>query len=117
DVVHARVVETRVTVVVDQHLGVDLRQIGQIGGLGHTVRDIDAEAVHAAVQPEPQGLLEIGGDLGIVPVQVGLFGGEQVQVPLAGAAVGLGDSGPGRAAENARPVVRRQLALGAAAVA
>ena len=51
---------------------------------GHPVRDVDAEAVDAAIQPEPQRLLEIVQDLGVVPVEVRLLGVEQVQVPLAG---------------------------------
>ena len=36
---------------------------------------------------------------GLLPVEVGLLGVEEVQVPLAGRAVGFGDPGPGRAAE------------------
>ena len=37
--------------------------------------------------------------------RVGLLGRERVQVPLAGPAVGLGDPGPGGAAEARNPVV------------
>ena len=56
-------------------------------------------------------------DLRVLPVPVRLLGVEQVQVPLAGGAVGVGGPGPGRAAEAGHPVVRRQLAVLAAAVA
>ena len=45
---------------------------------------------------------------------IGLLGGEQVQVPLAGRAVRLGDPGPGRAAEDRPPVARRLVPRGAA---
>ena len=45
--------------------------------------------------------------LGVGPVEVGLLGGEQVQVPLAGRPVGLRHAGPGRSAEVAAPVVGR----------
>lgn len=41
--------------------------------------------------PEAQDVEELLADLGVVPVQVGLGGVEDVQVPLAGRAVGLGD--------------------------
>ena len=46
--------------------------------------------------------LEVGGHLRVGPVEVRLLGGEQVQVPLA-----VRDPGPGRAAEEGLPVVRR----------
>ncbi len=76
DLMHTRVVEARVVVGVMQHLGPDLRRVRQSGRFGHPMRDVDAEAVHAALQPEPQRLLEIIEDLGVVPVQVRLFGVE-----------------------------------------
>ena len=49
---------------------------------------------------------------GLLPVEVGLLGVEQVQVPLAPGfrSSASGDPGPGRTAEDALPVVRRQLA-------
>ena len=65
-------------------------------GLHQAVRDVDPEPVDAAVKPEPDRLLEVGPDLRVGPVEIGLLGGEQVQVPLARAAVGLGDPLPGR---------------------
>ena len=51
-------------------------------------------------------------DLRVGPVQVGLLGREQVQVPLP-----VRHPGPGRAAEDRRPVVRRLARRPAAAVA
>src|SRR6202522_4606447 len=74
----------------------------------------DADAVDAAVEPEAQDRLELGPDLRVGPVEVGLLRGEQVQVPLAGRAVRSRDPGPRGAAEDRLPVVRRKVAAGAA---
>jgi len=52
--------------------------VGQPGRLGHAVRNVDAEPVDTAVQPEPQDALELGRHCGIRPVQVGLLRCEQV---------------------------------------
>ena len=46
--------------------------------------------------------LELLDDLGVLPVEVRLLGGEQVEVPLA-----VGHPGPGGAAEDRLPVVGR----------
>jgi hypothetical protein len=81
------------------------------------VRHVDTEAVDAPVEPEAQDVVELLAHLRVVPVQVGLLGVEQVQVPLAGRAVGLGHPRPGGAAEHAAPGVRGQLAVLAASVA
>ena len=54
---------------------------------------------------------------GFSQLRSGLFGVEQVQVPLAGIAVGLDDPGPRGAAEDRHPVVRRVDAAGPGAVA
>ena len=48
----------------------------------------------------------LGPDLGVLPVEVGLLGGEEVEVPLA-----VADARPGRTAEDRLPAVRRQLAV------
>ena len=56
---------------------------GRPVGLDHAVGHVDAEAVDAQVQPEPQDRAELVADRRVVPVEVGLLGGEQVQVPLA----------------------------------
>ena len=93
-----RVVRTRVRL---QQLGVETATSGKRLVLLQRVGDVDPEPVDAAVQPEPQGALEVVDDLGVLPVEVGLLGGEQVEVPLA-----VGQPGPGRAAEDRLPVGR-----------
>ena len=79
--------------------------------LAQSVRDVDAESVDATVGPEPQGFHEVCANLWIVPVEVWLFLGEQVQVPLAGRAIGIWDALPRRPAEDRLPVRRRQFAV------
>ncbi len=86
-------------------------EVGKALGLHHAVRDVDAEAVHAHVQPEAQDGAELVADGRVLPVEVGLLGGEEVQVPLPRRAVGLGDPGPGGAAEDGLPVVGGQFAV------
>ena len=44
---------------------------------------VDPESVDSEVQPECQGLLELGHDFGVVEVEVGLVRFELVQVILA----------------------------------
>ena len=48
----------------------------------------------------------LGPHLRVLPVEVGLLGREEVEVPLA-----VADARPGRAAEDRLPAVRRQLAV------
>ena len=91
--------------------------VGQIGVLVDPVRHVHPQARRATVEPEPDHLLEEGGHVRIPPVPIRLADVEQVQVPLAGPAVGLGHTGPGQAAEQRLPVVRRQLAVAAPPVA
>ena len=83
-----------------------LRHVRQPCRFGHPVGDVDAEAVHPTVQPEPQGPFEIGGYLRVVPVEVWLLGREQVQVPLRIVDRGAAGSMPGRRRCDS-PVVRR----------
>ena len=89
-------------------LRVDI-EIGEAGRGDHRVGHVDAEAVHASVEPEPEDGVELIGDRRVVPVPVGLFGGEQVQVPLARPAVGIGGPLPGPPTEHRGPVVRRDV--------
>ena len=97
--------------VVPSTMAADAFPVGQSRFLDHAVGHVHAEAVHAAVQPEPQHRAHFLLDLGVFPVQVRLLGVEQVQVPVAGPAVGLRDAGPGRTAKDGLPVVRCQVAV------
>ena len=69
--------------------------------LDQAVADVDPEPVDAAVEPEAEHVVEVGQHLRRGPVEVGLGGVEEVQVPLA-----VGDLGPGAAAEDGQPVGR-----------
>ncbi len=82
---------------VGEHCAVDVRQSG---GFGHGVRDVDPEAVDAAVEPEPHDPVEFSRHFRVLPVQVRLLWSEQVQIPLAGPPVSLDDAVPGRPAER-----------------
>src|SRR5690606_24128251 len=101
-----------------QHIGAEhaglpgAADVGQTGRFDHAVRDVDPEAVDAQVQPEPQDVEELLAYLRVLPVEVGLFGREQVEVPLP-----VGEPGPGGAAEDRLPVVGRQFAVRAPAPA
>ena len=117
DVVHLAAVEQRVAEVVVQHadhavFAAELLQRLGFKVFGQAVRYVDAEAVGAVVGPEAQGLFELLVDVRILPVDVRLRLIEQVQIPLA-----VGHARPGRAAEEGLPVVGRQFAVLAAAVA
>ena len=92
-----------------------LRDVGQPLGLDHPVGDVDAKAVDPEVEPEAQDRLELGDDLRVLPVEVGLGAVEEVEVPEAGVgAVGRWQRGPAGAVEHAAPVVRRLGAPGLA---
>src|SRR5262245_56712768 len=82
DLVHAVMVEVgtgrnRVTVGPFQPPDIPEQRI-----LHQSMRHVHPEPVHAAIEPEPQDRLELGCDVGVLPVQVRLFGGEQMEVPL-----------------------------------
>ena len=87
-----------------------LERLGEV--LGQAVCHIDAEPVDPAVGPEPEGLEEVVADLTVVPVQVRLLGGEQVQVPLS-----VGNAGPGWPAEHGDPVRGRLRPVRAKSIA
>ena len=82
----------------------------ELGILLQQSRRVDAHAGDAAVEPEAQNVLVLLPDLRVLPIEIGLLRGKQVEVPLA-----VGDARPGRAAEDRLPLVRWQLALGALA--
>jgi len=91
-------------------------RVGVAGLLAQSVRHVDAEAVDAAVEPEPQDVVELLANLVARPVEVRLGGVEQVQVPpAAGGAVSMVQLRPRRPAEVARPVVGRARAVAVAA--
>ena len=106
-----------VAVVVRQRLGLPPAVVGRRTGVGvagrlrETVGDVDPEACSATIEPEPHHGLELVGDLGMLPVDVGLALVEQVEVPLP-----VGHAGPRRTAEHRLPVVGWQLTVVAASV-
>ncbi len=79
------------------------RVVAQLGVLHQHVRDVDAEAVGAAVEPEAQHVEQLGPHLRVAPVEVGLLLQVRVEVVLPGRRVEL----PDRSAGLARPVVGR----------
>src|SRR5258708_21818155 len=71
-----------------------------------SVGDVDAESVDAAIEPERQHALKLLPHVRVVPVEVRLLFGEEVQVPLP-----VRYPGPGGSAEGAAPVVGRQFTV------
>ena len=71
--------------------------------LEEAVRDVDAEPIDAAVEPEAEDADEIALHLRVVPVEIRLFRREEMQVVLAARLV----QRPSRAAEGGLPIVRR----------
>ena len=63
--------------------------VAQLPVLDQPVRDVDAEAAHAAVEPEAKDLVELVAHRAVPPVEVGLLGRELVQVVLPPPAVVL----------------------------
>ena len=108
------VVVRRIALALRDALERVLRKVGQALRLVESVADVDAEPGRAAVEPEPEDVLEHRGDGGVAPVPVRLGDVEEVEVPLA-----VRDLCPAGAAEEGWPVVRlvaedEQVALGAA---
>ena len=115
-VVDLRSVPERVVETVGDDRDVVLGQveIWLCGILDETVGDIDPEAVDATFEPEPEDVEELVAHLTVVPVEVGLLDGEQMEIPLPRRPVSFRDPLPGRSAERRRPVVRRQVSVLAA---
>ena len=66
------------------------------------VHGIDSETVHPLLEPELRGDLKNGSTrLGVLPVEIGLLGTEQMEIVLFGLRIPL----PGAAAKVAEPVV------------
>ena len=86
------------------------KDVGQV--FREPVGDIDTEAGHPAIRPEPQCLEEVVAHLPVVPVQIGLLESEVVVVPLA-----VAHRGPRRTTEGRDPVGRWQFSVVAEAVA
>src|SRR5690606_26800959 len=82
-----------------EYLGV----VAQLLVLHQGVSDVDAEAVHALLDPELDDAIELVADCRVRPVQVGLFAMEEMEVVLAALLV----EGPRRPSEMRYPVVRR----------
>jgi hypothetical protein len=79
------------------------RVVAEKSVLDHDLGHVDAEAGHAACEPEAQGLVEGRPHLVVPPVEVRLLRQELAQVELAARLVPR----PRRTAEEREPVVRR----------
>ena len=111
-VVHARLVEVRLGVRVEQRRVVAVAHVGISGFFDHSLGHVDADAVDTAVEPEAERVVELADDVGVVPVHIRLVGVEQVQVPPAGLRTfRVEDLRPRDAAEDREPVVGRQFAV------
>src|SRR5581483_5164046 len=76
--------------------------VAQLRVLEETVRNVEANPVHAAVEPEAVDRIELAANVRVVPVEVRLLRREQVKVVTAGRPVAL----PRGPAEDGQPVVR-----------
>ncbi len=65
------------------------RDVGEGLVFGDEWDDVHAEAVDAFVEPELHEVVDLVADFGVVPVEVGLLGGEVVQVVFVGYGVFL----------------------------
>ena len=102
DVVHFVPVIQRMRAVGAMHLASDdfeIIEIVTVEILSQAVRHIHAEAVRSMVEPEVQGLDEIGAHVRILPIPIGLFDGKHVQIPLS-----VGHSSPSGSTEAGNPV-------------
>ncbi|MNC62181.1 hypothetical protein D3C75_1121790 [compost metagenome] len=79
-----------------------LHHTGKLWNLGDQVDYVHAEPVDAFIEPPGHHIVDFLPHLGIVPIQVRLLPGEQVQEIFAGLRIVF----PGRAAEEGAPIVR-----------
>jgi hypothetical protein len=113
DLVNVVAIPERVGAVLTHQVGdltprrVRLRQI-----LAQAMGHIDPKSVHPAVGPEAQCVTEVGPHFLVLPVEIRLLRGEEVEVPLP-----ITGWCPGRSTEKRFPVVGRQLTASAQAVA
>jgi hypothetical protein len=56
--------------------------------------NINTESIYAAVGPETKSLYEVSFDLWVIPVEIGLFWGEEMAVPLPWLSIFLFDTRP-----------------------
>ncbi len=81
----------------------DLDVVGQLWVLDQSMGDVDAKAIDTAPAPGAEDVTELLAHCGIVPIEIGLLGQEQVAVVLTTAAR---VERPRRTTEVADPVVR-----------
>lgn len=79
-------------------------RVWEAGGFGDHVDDVHSEAADAFVEPEAHVVVDCLAELRVVPVEVGLFFGEDAKVEFVGLRVVF----PCAAFEERLPVVGRQ---------
>ena len=95
-IVDARAVPERVVEAVgdDHRVVLGEVEVRQRGILDETVGDVDPESVDSTFEPEPEDVEELVAHLTVVPVEVGLLDGEQMEIPLPGRPVSFRDPLP-----------------------
>jgi hypothetical protein len=88
------------------------RLLGERRVLDEQRRRVDSHPRRAAVEPEPKNVLVLGPHIRVRPVEIGLLGREEMEIPLAGPARLVVRPRPRRPAEDRLPTVRRQLPVG-----
>ena len=65
--------------------------IGEARFFDEAVCNIDAETIHTSVEPESEHTVKETPDFWVLPIEVGLALIKNVEIPLARAAIGVGD--------------------------
>ncbi len=94
-----------------------LDEVGQGWVLDRQRSRVDADSRRATVEPEAQDRLVLLAHRRVVPVEVGLARGEEVEEPIAACPVGVLRPRPRRVAEVRGPVVGRLIAARASSAA